>query len=128
MQQSTDTLVIHELNHIALYVSDLAASMRFYGETLGLPALERPDFGFGGAWYSLGSQELHLIVETQSPGRDRSAVHFALRVDDAAAAREVLVARGVVDMSTAAPRPDGALQVFFRDPDGYLIEIMSPAP
>ena len=128
MQQSTDTLVIHELNHIALYVSDLPASMRFYGETLGLPVLERPNFGFDGAWYSLGVQELHLIVETHNPGRDRGAVHFALRVDDAAAAREVLVSKGVVDMSTAAPRPDGAVQVFLRDPDGYLIEIMSPAP
>ena len=127
MSQSSDTLVIHELNHIALYVRDLDASMHFYGDVLGLPVLRRPAFDFPGAWYSLGAQELHLIVETRNPDRDRGAVHFALRVEDAATAREMLLARGVVDMSDANPRPDGAVQVFLNDPDGYLIELMSPA-
>ena len=126
MSQPSNTLLVHELNHIALYVRDLAASERFYGEVLGLPRLARPDFGFGGAWFALGAQELHLIVETRNPNVDRTSVHFALRVDDAAAARDILVANGVIDATPAKPRPDGAVQVFLHDPDGYMIEIMSP--
>lgn len=123
MNYPSDAFVVQELNHIALYVRDLDAAERFYGEILRLPRLSRPAFDFPGAWFALGKQELHLIVDTQN--RDRNSVHFALRVDDAAAAREILIGRGVVDISAANPRPDGAVQVFLRDPDGYLIEIMS---
>jgi len=127
VSQTSDTLLIRELNHIAIYVRDLAVSMKFYGETLELPLMDRPAFNFDGAWYSLGSQELHLIVETNNPDRDRSSFHFALRVDDARAARSTLIAKGVV-IGEPNLRPDGAIQVFVRDPDGYLIELMSPGP
>jgi lactoylglutathione lyase len=118
-------LEIMELNHVALYVRDLAASERFYGEVLGLPILKRPAFGFPGAWFALGTQELHLIVDTEHVNDERHSVHFALRVADARAGHELLLERGVEIVSGPSPRPDGAIQVFFNDPDGYLIEITS---
>lgn len=118
-------LHVVELNHIAIHVRDLKESMRFYGETLGLPLLPRPDFGFDGAWYALGSQELHLIIDTEHRDDPRHSVHFALLVEDAFAAHAELQRHGVTIASKPAPRPDGAVQVFFRDPDGYLIEMVS---
>lgn len=118
-------LRVTELNHVAIHVRDLQESIRFYGETLGLPLLPRPDFGFDGAWFALGSQELHLIIDTEHRDDPRHSVHFALSVADAYAAYEELVRRGVTITSRPAPRPDGAIQVFFRDPDGYLIEMVS---
>ena len=39
-----------DLNHIALHVEDLEASMEFYGEKLGFEPIPRPDFDFPGAW------------------------------------------------------------------------------
>ena len=42
-----------DLNHVALHVSDLDASRKFYGELLGLEKIKRPDFNFPGEWYRL---------------------------------------------------------------------------
>ena len=115
---------VHELNHVALHVRNLDASTHFYGELLGLPLLPRPDFPFGGAWYALGSQELHLIVDETLPAGERHHGHLALRVENSTAVRRELEARGITEISGPAPRPDGALQMFLTDPDGHRIELL----
>ncbi len=120
-----EALTVLELNHIAFYVRDLKASIRFYGGVLGLPPLARPAFDFAGAWFALGSQELHLIEDTQNQDKERHSLHVAFLVEDAAACAEALRERGMTDMRGPAPRPDGAIQVFLSDPDGYLLEIVS---
>jgi catechol 2,3-dioxygenase-like lactoylglutathione lyase family enzyme len=120
-------ITIHELNHIALHVRDLDASRHFYHNVLGLAPLPRPAFNFPGAWFALGKQELHLIAdETLEPGSRRHH-HFALLVDDAFAAKEELTAKGITEFRGPAPRPDGAMQLFFHDPDRYMIECYSIA-
>ena len=121
----TNALSVLELNHVALNVRDLKASVRFYGEVLGLPPIARPAFGFGGAWFALGTQELHLIEDTQDRDEGQNPFHFALLVEDAAACARALRERGLTDLRGPAPRPDGAVQVFLSDPDGYLLEIVS---
>jgi len=114
---------IHELNHVALHVSDLQASIQFYGQVLGLPQIKRPAFDFEGAWFALGSQELHLISDPDLDPARRRHHHFALLVDDAYAAKAELAARGVTGLEGPSPRPDGPMQLFFHDPDGYRIEM-----
>lgn len=125
MNANDDPLQVRELNHIAIHVRDLQASEHFYGDTLGLPHLPRPDFSFPGAWFAFGSQELHLLVDPARRRDERTTVHFALLVGDAYAAHAELVKRGVPILGGPAPRPDGAVQVFFSDPDGYVIEMVS---
>lgn len=114
---------IHELNHVALHVRDLEASMHFYGNVLGLPSLPRPAFNFPGAWFALGNQELHLIEDKELDSAKRRHHHFALLVDDAYAAKAELAAKGIAGLEGPSPRPDGPLQLFFHDPDGYRIEM-----
>ncbi len=116
---------IYELNHVAITVSDLEQSRRFYGEILGLKEIARPAFSFPGAWFALGSQELHLIHDVRMRPEERPHHHFALRVPDAFAARAELEAKGVAEMRGPSPRPDGPMQLFLPDPDGYLIELYS---
>ena len=119
-------LSVIELNHVALHVSDLAVSVKFYRDVLGLPQLARPAFSFGGAWFALGSQQLHLIEDAKSVGKDRRVLHVALLVEDAGEWAQMLRARGVT-LRGPSPRPDGARQVFLVDPDGYELELLERA-
>jgi catechol 2,3-dioxygenase-like lactoylglutathione lyase family enzyme len=118
-------LKIHELNHVAIHVRDLERSIDFYGRVLELPPLPRPAFNFPGAWFAFGNQELHLIEDKALRPEDRMHHHFALRIDDTFAARAELERRGITQFISHGPRPDGPMQLFFLDPDGYRIEFYS---
>ncbi|MFT5128331.1 MAG: catechol 2,3-dioxygenase-like lactoylglutathione lyase family enzyme [Rhodothermales bacterium] len=114
---------ILDLNHVALHVADADASCHFYGEVLELPSKARPAFGFPGGWFALGPvRELHLIggrdnaVNSASRGN-----HFALEVASLAESEAFLRSKGL-DIQGPQTRPDGALQLYITDPDGYSIE------
>jgi catechol 2,3-dioxygenase-like lactoylglutathione lyase family enzyme len=114
---------ITELNHVAIYVSSVEASSRFYGETLGFPQLPRPAFNFPGAWFRIGQhQELHLIGERlAAPFTEKTrGGHVAMRVDDIGEAASLLKRKGIQFRHTR--RPDGAQQIFIEDPDGHQLE------
>ena len=115
-----------ELNHVALHIRDLDKACRFYGEVLRLEPLARPAFDFPGAWFRLGpSQELHLIGERVDPVHSHNrGNHFALRVDDLDG-WESHLAEMKADFRPRKRRPDGAWQVFVRDPDGHTIELFT---
>jgi lactoylglutathione lyase len=118
-----------ELNHVAIHVSDVERSSRFYGEELGFAPIPRPAFDFPGAWFRLGShQELHLIGGRFSgliTGRNRPG-HFALQVADVDEVERRLKERGI--KHARQRRPDGARQIFIEDPDGHLIEFCDQLP
>jgi lactoylglutathione lyase len=119
---------VHELNHVLLNVRDLARSIHFYGSIVGLSRLPRPAFDFPGAWFSVGLQELHLIGDPELEPASRHHHHFAMRVDDPTAVRAELETKGVTELRGPSPRPDGAMQLFVLDPDGYLVEFFSSPP
>ena len=115
---------ILELNHVAIHVSDVEKSCDFYANVLGLERLPRPAFDFPGAWFRLGSaQELHIIEgRTESVDSRYRGNHFALRTQDLEPWREHLEKLGLV-FRGPVKRPDGATQIFTRDPDGHVIEL-----
>ena len=115
---------ILDLNHVAIHVHDLSASISFYKDKLGLEELDRPDFDFGGAWFRLGTnQELHLIAGRKDPVNSlQRGAHFALQVDTIQHAEDQLKSAQVA-FKPKKQRPDGAWQIFLKDPDGYYIEL-----
>ena len=118
---------ISELNHVAIPTQDVERSSQFYRRVLLLDPIERPAFSFPGAWFRLGaSQELHIIGKRDDEpvfSNNRSH-HFALRVDSLEEWENHLASLGIA-LPARRVRPDGALQLFLRDPDGHVVELFS---
>lgn len=120
----SNKLSIKAFNHVALQISELERSRRFYGEILDLKEIPTPNFDYPVIWFDLGNgRELHLIgrqpERTFTPVRSN---HFALEVSDVYLAEKVLIEYGVKYFPIKA-RPDGILQLFLNDPDGNFIEL-----
>jgi catechol 2,3-dioxygenase-like lactoylglutathione lyase family enzyme len=116
-------LTFQRVHHVSINVTDVDESVAFYRDVLELESLVRPPFGFAGAWFSLGEQQLHLIEAADFVAP--VGQHFALYVDDIAATIEVLVDRGV-DVSRVSEIPGVCRQAFFADPTGNSIELNQP--
>jgi catechol 2,3-dioxygenase-like lactoylglutathione lyase family enzyme len=119
------SIKIAGFHHAGFLVTDIERAAAFYETVLGLQALPRPDFGFPGRWYDLGSgHQLHLMSTDRMPGQsgepnfDR---HIALDVPDIEETERQLVALGV-HYARGSGRT-GRVQLFIRDPDGNMIEL-----
>jgi glyoxylase I family protein len=124
-----------KLQHCGLIVADLDRSRGFYGGALGLEEVARPhNFVFDGAWFQVGDDQIHLLVEGETTARAGAddpgpsvatglATHLAIEVDDLAAALARLDEHAVELAGGPMPRGDGYDQVFVFDPDGYVIEL-----
>ena len=113
--------LISQLDHVSVLITDVERSRRFYGHVLGLREINKPrTFDFVVVWYELGNHTLHLLLKEQPD--TISPRHFALRVEDVAAARSYFHSLGMrVDETTLIP---GADRFFISDPDGNRIEII----
>jgi catechol 2,3-dioxygenase-like lactoylglutathione lyase family enzyme len=114
-------LQITQIHHVSILITDVTRSRRFYGGILGLREIAKPrTFDFVVVWYDLGNQHLHLLLKDRPDSI--SPRHFALRVDDAGAARAYLRENGIATQETT-PIP-GADRFFIADPDGNRIEVI----
>ncbi len=115
---------VRSLNHVGLHVVDVEQTCAFYREVLGLSQLPRPDFDFPGAWFALGElQELHIIGRRASGDLRFKESHFSLEVEDLDGFVERLEGLGL-ERRGPVDRPDGARQVFVKDPEGHEIELL----
>jgi catechol 2,3-dioxygenase-like lactoylglutathione lyase family enzyme len=121
------------VNHISVTVTNLERAKHFYGAVVGLPEIPRPAFRFPGVWYGLrGELSLHVTVKDEMPLRpvdparfDTRDPHFALAVADADEIYDRLGASGL-PFHDFSDTPSGLRQLFIRDPDGNMIELIGP--
>lgn len=125
---------IKTLQHSGLVVRDLERSRWFYGTVLAMQEIPRPpNFKFGGAWFQGGDSQLHLILasDTTAPAgfvdagpakHTGLATHLAFEVDDLASVRATLEQNEITILGGPMLRGDGVEQMYFQDPDGYLLE------
>ena len=120
---------IFSLNHASFIVANLDVSLVFYCNILGLQQVDRPDLGFPGAWFQLGSQQIHLLeLENPDPvtgrpehgGRDR---HVALNALSLTPIQDALKKAGIVYTMSIS----GRRALFCRDPDGNTVEVIEQA-
>jgi lactoylglutathione lyase len=115
------------LNHVSVITRDLDESVRFYVDVLGLEPVPTPDFGFPVQWLRIGDRQVHLF---ERPGAAPSYAHLALEVDDLMGIYRRAKDLGLVDQETFGivmqELPNGAVQMYIRDPSGNLIELDHP--
>lgn len=116
------------LNTARVFVHDLAAARRFYGDALGL-RLRAHDVANGYCLFDAGNVELVVeAVPADAPQHDQALVGrftgLSFRVPSVHVAHQDLSQRGVV--FTAAPERQfwGGVLASFRDPDGNEFQIV----
>lgn len=114
------------LNHVSIHADNLEESARFYEDLLGLERLPTPEFGYPVQWLRVGDGQIRLFQRPATAPRDH---HLAIEVDDLQALWVRARALDLFDPgrgSTVRRFPDGAAQMYVRDPAGNLVELNSP--
>lgn len=123
-QETPKSLGFTGFNHLALQVKDMPASKDFYQNILGLKPVPVPDnLKEIRGWFDTGNgQMIHLLAGRTTPVvNDKDGSHFAIFVSSIADAEKFLVSKSIKFHKQV--RFDGATQIYFADPDGYLIEM-----
>ncbi|XP_042507554.1 uncharacterized protein LOC122083736 [Macadamia integrifolia] len=132
---SVSALPLLSLNHISLLCRSVPTSATFYEEVLGFVHIKRPSsFSFNGAWLFNYGVGVHLI-ENNSANDEFDILflsrpinpldnHISFQCPDIGVVKMRLEKMGIKYV-TAVVNEGGIRvdQVFFHDPDGYMIEI-----
>ena len=115
------------LDHFNIRTRNLAETVRFYEDVLGLEKGARPNFAFPGAWmYSEGKPVVHLvdISPTAEPQKPDSGVvhHVAFASRGFAGMKQRLKSKGLPFDVREVPGV-AVWQIFVTDPNGVLIEL-----
>ncbi len=123
------------LLHTMLRVTDLARSIAFYTDVLGMTLLRQkdyPDGQFTLAFLGYGAETDNTVIElTYNWGvhqyeQGNAYGHIAIEVDDVYAATEAMRAKGATILREPGPMKAGTtVLAFLEDPDGYRIELLS---
>ena len=129
---------VRGLDHLAITVADVVATLRFYEDVLGAEALFEEQFLAGDipvALLQVGQSRLSVHpaanpakphANAPTPGSADVCFRFDGPIEQAKA---MLEAKGVEVIEGPVPRPaaDGELgqSVYFRDLDGNLLELLT---
>ncbi|CAN5492228.1 MAG: VOC family protein [Actinomycetota bacterium] len=115
------------ITHLSISANDLDESANFYKDLFEMEEIPAPNFPFPVKWLRVGDLQIHLFhTEDEAP----SGHHFGLDVDDFegfyARAKELGVIDGSDYFSRVYELPDGATQLYIRDPAGNMVEMNYP--
>ncbi len=120
-------LPIQAIHHLSFSVPDLVAARSFWCDLLGFADIERPEFGFPGAWLQGFGTEVHLLemparADEPKGGLNPARNHIAFRVDSLDAVRDRVKAAGLEVMESSV----GIRQMFVLSPGANVIEFIQP--
>ncbi len=118
---------IRAIDYTVIFVRDMAAMRRFYEDILGFPPLR--ELSPGWIEYRVGDNTLALARPslTASDVPTPNSLQLAFRVSPAEVDQcaDELVRRGINLLSPPTDQAFGHRTLFFRDPDGNLLEVFA---
>ena len=130
-QNGTDILPV--IDHIAITTANLKKSTEFYTKVLHLKKVDNPFADTVHQWYSLGNNIKLHVIQADRNEKQVKGVHLCFTVSSVKEFAKTLDQMNIPysnwkgDSKEPTYRADGVLQLYFQDPDGYWIEINSPA-
>ncbi len=117
---------IKRINHVTLVVQNLEEACQFYEKEFGLEVLPAFKLDFPAQFYRINDeQQLHLTEWEDKPS---FRGHVCFQVEDFNAVFFSMREQNRIDVSPwgkVRKLPDGAMQMFIRDPSDNLVEISS---
>ncbi|PKA56831.1 lactoylglutathione lyase [Apostasia shenzhenica] len=120
------------LNHVSFVVRSVSRSVKFYEDVLGFISIKRPSsFKFHGAWLYNHGIGIHLLqcnsldeVPKKKGIINPKDNHISFQCSDLYLLKRKLEEMGI-EYVTAVVEDSGIQvdQLFFHDPDGYMVEI-----
>ncbi len=112
------------MNHFTILTDDVAATVDFYRDLLGLVDGPRPPFSFPGAWMYSGDAPILHVVGGRKESELRAGVidHMAFSAVGLADTVARLSARGIEYECRRLPAGD-MWQLFFHDRNGARVEL-----
>ena len=114
-----------KLDHVGIYVSDMARTKAFYGELFSWKTVSERTSGEAKlAFLDIGEGTMEIVQRPGSPGTPPGGnwSHVAVRVEDWANLVAKVEAKGIPVRKVTMP--NGKHNAFFNDPDGHTVEAM----
>ena len=118
------------LNHIAVYVVNLKISTAFYQNIIQLDTIPEPFHDGRHTWFAIGpTGHLHIIQGAKDFMVHDKNTHLCFSVGSMTEFIKILEANHIEYENWAGQkmqvtnRVDGVHQIYFKDPDGYWLEI-----
>jgi len=126
----TSNKIIVGIDHVAIGVSDMNVSLKFYSGILGLDIIHDGRNDGGDKKSFLGNKDKALVALTEhkdtSLESERNPIgvgHVAFKVNDVAKASNILKEKGVTFIEIKTDEEGRGIAYHFLDPDGTELEI-----
>ncbi|MBB4360336.1 catechol 2,3-dioxygenase-like lactoylglutathione lyase family enzyme [Bradyrhizobium sp. CIR18] len=119
---------IRAIDYTVIFVRDMAAMRRFYEDVLAFPLLRELspnwiEYGLGGNTLALARPSRTAADAPTPPGSASLQLAFKVSAAEVDACANALVRQGIALVSPPTNQSFGHRTLFFRDPDGNLLEI-----
>jgi catechol 2,3-dioxygenase-like lactoylglutathione lyase family enzyme len=115
---------VEQIHHVTIIVDDLEKACVFYESVLGLAPMNMINLDFPAQFYKVGERQQLHITEWEDAHSFRG--HVCFQVDEFMPIFKRAKQMGVIDTKPwgkVRKLPDGAMQMFLRDPSDNLVEI-----